>query len=300
MRFILAAAVCVCTWATIPLPPVIAGNTKPSAAKWLLQEARNNRIADFNERCGELDPTKDDHRWSDPCRVIHPAELIALVLQNDVPRSMIRLIGADIDGDIDLQNVGFAHEIWIARSRIEGALDLSAAQLSGRLILEGTKLAGLYGNDLRSSQSLLLRNATFTGDVFLQDAKIGGNIELSGSILEKKLQADRLQVSGSLFLQNTSFQGKVVLVSAKIERDIEMGETIFNQDFKAYSLQILGSLLIREKTIFKGAAILNGTRIFKDFSGQHSVFEKNLDADHLQVAGVFLVRNSKVMGEFNH
>lgn len=202
MRLVLAVAAWLCLWPAISGLSEVTGNKQPSAADWLLQEVKNNHTANFNQRCGMLDPAAEDERWKEPCRTMTPAELVSILLRSDIPRHGIRLIGAHIDSSLDLQNAKLTNEVRIERSRIDGRIDLTGAQLNGRFSLDGTQLSGLYAEDLQTAHAFHLQGAIVKGGILLRDAKIGGNLQLSKSVVEQTINANRIHVSGSLFMRS--------------------------------------------------------------------------------------------------
>src|SRR5690242_15395946 len=102
------------------LPSTGRGKDK-SAADWAWDQIRAGVVADFNQRCGALDPRKDAG-WDDNCRRI-PAEFLQAKLTDpkqlsEAPRNRVRLLGAQIDGTIDLSGADLLGEVWIDAGRI--------------------------------------------------------------------------------------------------------------------------------------------------------------------------------------
>src|SRR5258708_5599438 len=131
MRMVALAAVFVIGWIGIASAEVTYGDPKSpegSAWAWAWEQIRNDRIADFNTRCGrELNP-RDKVGSEDPCRQI-PAKFVVDVLtvpkwRDQIAQHGVRLRGARIDRTINLRDGEIAPEVWIEASRIEGALVL--------------------------------------------------------------------------------------------------------------------------------------------------------------------------------
>jgi hypothetical protein len=108
---------------------------------WAWARIRNDEIADFSERCGQLDPHARNG-WDDPCRQIAPQFLIDVLTipkwRDQVLRHRVRLRGARINGTIDLAYAEIMSELSINASRIEGQLLLNQshwAQKSSASIL---------------------------------------------------------------------------------------------------------------------------------------------------------------------
>jgi hypothetical protein len=230
-------------WGTVPAlaqPP--PSDPDMPAARWAAEEVEHHQVADFNRRCGRLDPNRDaGDRWSDPCRTIHPGDLAVLLLGSDVPREGVRIEGARIDGNLDLTAATIGHEVSIVGSRLDGGISLTRAVLDGRLMLDGTRITGLFdGRRLHAQSDLLMRyGGDAKGQVVLVDAKIDGNLDLEGSHFEQPIKADRLRVAGTLFMNNHAvFDGDVFLHYATIDGNLEMETSAFAAGLKAEGLKI--------------------------------------------------------------
>jgi hypothetical protein len=94
-----------------------------TAVGWAWARIRNDEIADFGGRCGELDP-RTKIGWDDPCRQIPPKFLVDVLTvpewRDRVARHWVRLRGVRIDGTIDLSDAEIKSEVWVDASRIEG------------------------------------------------------------------------------------------------------------------------------------------------------------------------------------
>ena len=112
----------------------------------------------------------------------------------------VRINGARIVENINLENVKLICAIEITGSRIEGAITIRRSHTESVILLDGSLMNGevnAYG--LRSGSDLSFADgATFKGIVNLGDAKIDGKVDISGSRFEGKLNAEALRVGGTL------------------------------------------------------------------------------------------------------
>jgi len=169
-----------------------AGSAHPAyddpntAAGWAWLQIRQDKIADFNERCGKLDPNVETG-WDHLCRKIPPQFLVDVLtvprLQDQLPRHRFRLRGALIDGTIDLANGEIGPEVWIDCSRIEGDLILTYSQWNRPLSFLNSALAGKFSaSGMRSTSSVSISDHdVIGGELNLMSAKIDGTLNMETS-----------------------------------------------------------------------------------------------------------------------
>lgn len=96
--------------------------------KWVWQQLCQGKIADFNRLYGELDP-KTPNCWSET-RVITPSFLETILTakpyQSALPRQGVRIIGALIRQEIDLENGSICHQWWLEESELKQTLSYSS------------------------------------------------------------------------------------------------------------------------------------------------------------------------------
>jgi uncharacterized protein YjbI with pentapeptide repeats len=261
-----------------------------TAEGWAWSQIKEGKPADLNENCqtSPLDPKKDDDaNWQDGCRKLSARFLEDLLTRapwrDAVPSAGVRITGAQIVGDVDLENAKLIRPIKIFGCRIEGAINLRRSRTDSLIWLAGSQMNGAFAAaGLHAESDLFMRNgAVFKSAVSLSDAKIDGLLDMTGANFDGKLNAQRLQVGGSLIMQSdgqnkASFQD-VILQSAKITGQISMTGARFDGALNADSLEAGGSLHM-------------------DSEGQNTASFKDVDLDSAKIKGQLTMTGASVDG----
>jgi hypothetical protein len=131
--------------------------------------------------------------------------------------------------------------------------------------------------------------ATFTGDVMLNDAKIGSDLEMDHSSFAKTVNGSPLTVGGALFMDHTTFTAGVNLSGVTVER-LWMDHATFTGDVMLNDAKIGNSLGMNQAT-FTGEVFLRGAKVGSDLEMDRSSFAKTVDGQGLTAGDAFFMRD---------
>lgn len=168
--------------------------------------------------------------------------------------------GMQVEGDAFLRRITATGTVDVNAAKIDGQLDCEAATLNGGTDAEGTVQRALHAQGVEVGQSLFLRQITATGTVAMNSAKIGGQLSLTGAMLNggkdaegtalDALNAQGLEVGQGLFLSQITATGTVDMNGAKISGQLDCEGATLNGEaggaLHAQRLHVTQGFLFRE------------------------------------------------------
>ena len=259
------------------------------AEMWAWKEICEGRSADFNRRLNEvLEPGNSDHvgRWVDGRRTLSPRFLNTILLfepfRAATPFAGIRIIGAHIPGDIDLNEGAIARSFEVRGSLVVGSVFMFRFSTPSIISFQGTKIVGeLKLNAASTGGSLFLSQAELT-TADLVGAKIGDLLVLDGASVVGNLNMDAVSTEGSLYMRNGSFSD-VILRGAQVGDQLVMAET-----------KVTGGLNMDAVSTGRGLLMKNGRFAEVNLRGARVGGQASLDGAH--VAGELILHAVSIEG----
>jgi hypothetical protein len=243
------------------------GSGWSEAERWAWEEIRQGRIADFDTREGKLDPRQPDG-WGDR-RKLSPDFLKEILFREPyasaLPIEGVRIVGAWFPEPVHLASGRLAHQLWLHGCRFEAAADLSFLQVDDLLSLEASAFAG-QGDGLVSLD--------------LTDAKVGGQLSMTGALVAGKLAMGGLEV-GDLFMPNGALQ-EVDLGSAKVGGQLNMAGADIARKLNMNALEVGQDLSMTGPATFHDVDLV-GAKVGGHLDLQGASVEGTLDMNTLEV-----------------
>ena len=242
-----------------------------------------------------------------------PAEwlrrLIVGEFESDIHVKGIRISHASITGRLDLEAVHLGHGVRLEHCDFEEAPNLVGACLR-ELYLTGSELPGLNVEGFELKQNLWLDNATVTGQIDINNAKITGQFSANEVVLDggeqKALWAQDAEISGGIFLDKATVTGQIDITSAKIAGQFAANEVVLDGGEQtalwAQGAEISGGIFLRKATVTGQIDITRAT-IAGPFAANEVVLDggeqKALWAQGAEISGGIFLRKATVTGQID-
>ena len=293
------AVLCLLVALTAPVTARAWSKDPATPEGWAWTKIQAGDFADFGDRCKRMLDPRQATGWDDPCRQI-PAQFLIDILtiskfETLVGRHGVDLRGAHIVGDLGLSDADISPQILLRGSRIDGNLDLGSTHLHRLLSLSGSALGGtLSAMRLNAENDIILDGqASFSGDVMLSAATIGGYLIMTSATFNGRLDADGVNVHRSLYMRDNAYFGEAVsLEAAEIDGTVDMDAAIFAKNLDARNLDVRGNLLMSDFAYFFGDVTLIDAKVGTILDMDTASFAGGMNANSLDVKGDFYMRDN--------
>jgi hypothetical protein len=265
---------------------------------WAWSEIKADRVADFNDKCGKVLDPNDAAGWDNPCRQVSPQFLLDVLTvakwRAQIGQHGVRLRGAHIAADVDLEDTEIPGEVDLEAGRFDGTVDFNDAHLKQIASLDGSALLGAFSaSRVQVDSSFTFHATSFAGGADLSAAKITGDLGLGGARFDKALNAESLEVHGHLLMNDRAkFSDEVNLPNARIGGALHLETSSFAGPLNADSLAVQGHLFMNDRASFLSNVFLASAKIGGNVLMSASSFAGALNADSIVVQGHLLMNDN--------
>ena len=231
------------------------GVLKPSDEKFFKNVAEG-RPADFSDGVPERDDPAKASEWES--RRVLAADRVVWLCQNSAASSKIsgsgiQIVGARIEGDIELQCSATPFPLVFKKCALSGNVNLGGSDIY-LLDFSGSHVCSIDCTASMIDEGIILCDGfRSNGTVCLEYATTGGRIDCSGGQFTNSggdaLDADGIEVRGDVLLHNGfKAEGMVSLVGANIGGNLECNQGVFKNAgsvaLNAERLQVGGDVFL--------------------------------------------------------
>jgi hypothetical protein len=219
------------------------------------------------------------------------------------PSGGVRILNATIDdAPLTLEHAHLPHQFRLEKSFILHEVKCPNLRVDGDLSFEKSLAAGnlvLSGTDIR--EGLVLTDLTVHGELDLDTAKIGNNLDMRGSRFEGKVNLNSSSIGGHAFLRNDAkFLSELDLGGAKIGATLDMSGSRFEGKVSLNSSNVASHAFLRHDAMFKSELDLIGAKIGMDLDMTGSRFEGKLSLNSSRIGRhAFLHNDTKFLSELD-
>lgn len=221
-----------------------------------LKDVAEGRPADFSKAAAEQDESAKARPWeSGPALA---ADLVVWLCRDSAALSMIsgsgiQIVGARIEGDIDLQCSDVPFPLVFKKCALSGNVNLAGSDIHF-LDFSGSHVCSIDCTGSKIDEGILFcDDFRANGPVCIEYATIGGRLDCSGGQFTNRgddaLDADGIEVRGDVLLHGGfRADGMVSLVGARIGGNLECNQGVFTNAGKvalnAERLQVSGDVFL--------------------------------------------------------
>jgi hypothetical protein len=328
--------------AQVPPPPiptcsVLADEAWTPQEKFVWTRICDGDAADLNPEAprGRIDPRAGGLPESRILRAV----FIETILTHEpyrgaITRHGVRVFGARFTERIDLQNAVLAHELWFEgclfekgadlswlqasqpvafnTSKVDGLLNLYAAQIASDLHMTHSQMDGVGLSGARIGRALDLSNSHVTGSldmpgidvgadlqmlegeyhkVNLLGAHVGHSLNLEKSRAADKLQMDSLQVGVYLHFRASTLDD-VNLLGASVKNQLSFEGATVSGDLNMFDVQVGTDVWMQNATFLKKVS-LRYTQIGGQLDWSGAKFHQDVNLSGARVGGAFQLRSAQ-------
>jgi hypothetical protein len=200
--------------------------------KFVWRQVCRGEVADFNSSSqygGYLDPKRPE--GLPESRTLGPSFLETILLSDKYRHALtrlgVRISGARFSETVNLENAELRHDLWLYQSLLEAGANFQGLKSTHLVLFDRSKVAGEVNlSDSKVDRLYMGRDAEFN-EVDLKGAHIGGDLSLTASKVNGKLDMDHINVDGSLRM-GAEFRktkgGRVIWKQQSVDESLFIGD----------------------------------------------------------------------------
>lgn len=228
---------------------------------WAWEQLCASKIADFNKLLGEDLNVKSQERQLDQ-RLLKSSFIETILLnppyRNVLPRRGLRLIGAVIAGELDLNNADISAEIKIEKSKLLEGIRLDGATFHLGIAFNECYITGkIIANNLRGKPYFAIEKS-FIAEMDMSGSRIDGSLFANNAVFYSNLTANGAKITDALFAEDAKFWDAVSFNGARIGESLVAPRSLFLGEVILDNIEAGQSIVLNNATFFLNLQILGG------------------------------------------